>query len=129
MPARSQKPPTDVTGRQAEILAEQFAAESEAAASRMSVITAQKIAQDSEEVQWDGPKKAPAPTVNPNFALDEVEVGDVEVATPMVKFRVNTDLEDVTIGAGNNYTFLRDKVYNYPRHIYEHLNEKGYVYH
>lgn len=41
--------------------------------------------------------------------------------------RVNTDLEDITIGKDNHYTFLVNSVYKVPAHVWEHLYEKGYV--
>jgi len=71
-------------------------------------------------------------TINP---IDEVVVADEDVeAGPEVgpaerRMRVNTDLENVVIGQGTNYTFLRGKVYTVPAHVYDHLEEKGYVYH
>jgi hypothetical protein len=59
-------------------------------------------------------------------------VGEVPApreADGTVVLRVNTDLEDVTIGAGNNYTFMEGQAYRVPRHVYDHLEEKGYVWH
>lgn len=134
MPRNSSKPASDVTGRQAEKLAEEFAAQQQEAQERMGTVAAQRAAEDGEVVEWDGPQKAPEPTVNPNFQFDDdggpvVETTEVELTKQKKKFRVNTDLEDVTIGAGNNYSFARDKVYHYPVDIYNHLNEKGLIWH
>lgn len=54
-----------------------------------------------------------------------------EIAAPekMKKLRVNTDLENVTIGWGNNYSFFVGQKYKVPQHVYDHLEEKGYVWH
>lgn len=43
--------------------------------------------------------------------------------------RVNTDLEDVTIGKDNHFTFRFGVPYKVPTHVWEHLYEKGYVLH
>lgn len=43
--------------------------------------------------------------------------------------RVNTDLPDVTIGKDNHYTFREGTRYRVPAFVYDHLDEKGYVYH
>lgn len=41
--------------------------------------------------------------------------------------RVNTDLEDITIGKDNHYSFYVGTPYKVPAHVYQHLDEKGYV--
>jgi hypothetical protein len=43
--------------------------------------------------------------------------------------RVNTDLPDVTIGKDNHFTFRENQRYKVPQYVYDHLDEKGYVYH
>lgn len=62
---------------------------------------------------------APAPQI--------IDAG-VEVAdSPTVVIRVNTTLEQVTIGAGNHYDFEEGKQYRVPRHVAEYLDGMGYV--
>lgn len=41
--------------------------------------------------------------------------------------RVNTDLEDITIGKDNHFTFRVGVPYKVQKHVYDHLAEKGYV--
>lgn len=43
--------------------------------------------------------------------------------------RVNSDIEDMTYGAGTNYTFERGKRYRVPRDLYDWLEGRGVVYH
>ena len=43
--------------------------------------------------------------------------------------RVNTDLESVTFGHGNTFNFERGKKYRMPRDLYDHLDERGYIFH
>lgn len=43
--------------------------------------------------------------------------------------RVNTTLENVTIGVGTSYNFEEGKQYRVPAHVAAHLEEKGYVWH
>lgn len=58
---------------------------------------------------------------------------DVNVAqTRLVKFRVESDVEDMTYGMNgngepNNYTFREGLTYSAPREVAEHLNERGLV--
>jgi len=43
--------------------------------------------------------------------------------------RVNTDIEDMTFGIGNQLTFLRGRRYRVPRDLYNWLESRGVVYH
>jgi len=43
--------------------------------------------------------------------------------------RVNTDIEDMTYGAGTSFTFLRGRRYRVPRDLYIWLESRGVVYH
>lgn len=143
----------DVTGRNADTLAQQAAAQKEEAASRMSMITATARKQDDEVVDLtdeghnepvvqpeiveqadqdkvQAPEARPATTPGVVEEVDdEVVTQDVEVQEKIVEFRVNEDLENVTIGQGTNYNFFEGKKYRAPKHIYNHLEEKGYIWH
>lgn len=43
--------------------------------------------------------------------------------------RVNTDIEEMTYGVENTYTFLRGRRYRVPSHLYDWLESRGVVYH
>jgi hypothetical protein len=59
--------------------------------------------------------------------------GDVPVVRPededYVDIRVNTDLENMVYGRDNVFTFKRGSRYSVPVSLYNHLEEKGYIYH
>lgn len=57
--------------------------------------------------------------------VQRVEAPRVEAAHKVL--RVNTDLEDITIGKDNHYSFFVNEAYKVPAHVYDHLAEKGYV--
>ena len=63
---------------------------------------------------------------------DDVQVLDGDVETrerPDRTIIVNTDLEQVTIGAGNHYSFNEGEKYRVPAHVADHLEEKGLIWH
>ena len=58
---------------------------------------------------------------------DEVVVVAPEDRT--VVMRVNTDIDNMTLGAGNHFTFKVGSKYKVSEAVYDHLEELGYVYH
>lgn len=48
-----------------------------------------------------------------------------EYLNEKVIVRVNADLEEVTLGYGNTYTFQEGRRYRVPRWVAEHLEERG----
>jgi hypothetical protein len=52
-----------------------------------------------------------------------------QVEDQSVVVRLNDDLEQVTIGAGNEYNFVAGQQYRVPKMVADHLEEKGYVWH
>lgn len=48
---------------------------------------------------------------------------------PHRTIRVNANLESVTIGVGQNYSFVEGEKYKVPAQVAEHLEEKGFVWH
>lgn len=110
MPPTQRKPAGDFTGRQAEKLAEQKQAELAERAGSISTIN-------------------PIPEVISTIQEPERVESPVRVKTATVRFKVNTDLDDVTIGQGNIFTFKRGETYTASRHVYDHLEEKGLIYH
>ncbi|GAA2322344.1 hypothetical protein GCM10010149_89400 [Nonomuraea roseoviolacea subsp. roseoviolacea] len=110
MSAASRKSPRDATGRNAVKLAEENAELLAERAGQISTLN-------------------PMPEVV--FKDDEPEDADgvLKVGSTTRRLRVNTDLEDIVVGQGNYFTFLRGREYTVPAHVYDHLEEKGYVYH
>jgi hypothetical protein len=112
---------TDVTGRERESQIKAHAEELAERAGQMSMATAQAAARlETEIVDLTSPSN---PTV-----LDEVEVIGVDLADDLQVIRVAEDLENVTIGAGNNYSFKAGQKYKVAKHVAVHLQEKGYLY-
>jgi len=68
--------------------------------------------------------------VAPN-ALEVQDLGPepVTVESEWRVIRVNTDVEEMTYGIGNTYTFLRGRRYRVPLHLYQWLESRGVVYH
>lgn len=112
MATATRRNPRDVTGRKAAEMAEARQEELRARAGEIATVTT--VANIDPDPDFDAP---------------EVSVGAVTVDTPTRRLRVNVDLEDVTIGVGTNYTFLRGQTYVVPTHVYNHLEEKGCVWH
>lgn len=65
---------------------------------------------------------------NPHEVQDLGE--DVLTVEPeYMTFRVNSDIEEMTYGAGTILTFVRGRKYRAPLHLYKHLDSKGLIYH
>lgn len=107
--------PQDLTGRKKAELAAQYAEEQQAAAQRMSTITAQAEKRKTETIDLSGD--------------DTTVVNDVEVRVPKVELRVNTTLENVTIGHGTNYNFEVGQRYKVTKDVYDYLDDLGFVWH
>lgn len=71
-----------------------------------------------------------AKPVAPN-ALEVQDLGPepITVEDEWKVCRVNTDIEEMTYGAGNIYTFVRGRRYRVPRDLYDWLETRGVVYH
>lgn len=81
---------------------------------------------DLQAVQTQQVPKVMAPN-----ALEVQDLGPepITVEEEWKVIRVNTDIEDMTYGAGNNLTFLRGRRYRVPRDLYDWLESRGVVYH
>jgi len=112
--------PTDVTGRVREkMLKESIEAQQERAA-EMSMVTAQaKVQLETEVIDATKPNRA---TV---IVDDPVTVGSEDDAS--VEIRVIQDLENMTLGKGNSYSFKAGVKYKVTKHVAQHLKEKGYL--
>jgi len=112
---------TDVTGRQREAQIRAHAEEITQRAGEMSMATsAAQVKLATEIVDLTSPN---SPTV-----IDEVISVGVSLADDVTVIRVAEDLENVTIGVGNNYTFKAGQRYKVAKHVAAHLQEKGYLY-
>lgn len=112
---------TDVTGREREAQIKAHAEELASRAGEMSMATATAAAKLETEVTdlTDLSK----PTV-----IDEVESVGVSLADDTQVIRLAEDLDFVTIGVGNHYSFKAGQKYKVPKHVAGHLQEKGYLY-
>ena len=112
---------TDVTGRQREEL---LKANAEAIAKRAeemsiaSAVEADRIENEVVDLTVPG-----VPTV-----IDEVESVGVSTADESTVIRVAEDLDFVTIGVNNHYSFQAGKKYKVSKQVAQHLQEKGYLY-
>lgn len=115
----------DYTGQQKAALAEQHAEEQKAKAANVSMATAQAEAEAKEPVDLTPVQ----PEVQEEVVDDVVVTRDVDVKEETKSFRVNEDLEMVTIGHGNHYNFERGREYRAPKSIYDYLDARGFIWH
>lgn len=120
-PSRTKRS-NDFTGRQAEQLAAAAAAEKKARAQEVSMITAQE-AQEFEDSIHDMSTRPEAPTI-----IEEVLDMGVELADHTVVVRVAEDIENMTYGHGNNYSFKAGGKYKVPKSVADRLQELGLLY-
>lgn len=121
---RTQTRHGDFTGKIKADNTAEHAKEVEERAATMTMATASIEAAKDEVIDLTASK--PAPEVE---SVGDVEVSPVTVEDDLVNFRVNTTMEQVTIGAGNHFDFVEGQQYRAPRWVYKHLDEKGVVYH
>ena len=112
--------PLDVTGRAAETAAKKNAAELKKRKDEISV--AAQIEAESLENDVFDPKQPDAPLV-----LDEIENVGVSTAGDMVIIRTITDVDDMTYGVGNHFTFKAGVKYRVPSGLAAYLEQLGYI--
>ncbi|NBR26501.1 MAG: hypothetical protein EBU08_22515 [Micrococcales bacterium] len=100
--AKTQTSPLDATGRAAEQAAKKNAAELQKRKDEISI--AAQIEAEQLETQVFDPKKPDAPLV-----LDEIENVGVTTANDTVIIRTITDIDEMTYGVGNTYSFKAGK--------------------
>ena len=120
-PART-KASNDFTGRQAAKLSAEAAAEQKVKAAEMAMMTAQQE-QEFEDTIQDMTVSPHNPTV-----LDDVVEMGVVLADDSVVVRLAEDVENMTYGYGNNYSFVAGGKYKVPRPVAERLEELGLLY-
>jgi len=112
--------PLDATGKAAETATRKNA---EALRKRQEEISvAAEIERESLERDVFDPKKPDAPIV-----LDEIQEVGVSLANDKVIIRTITDIEDMTYGVGNNYSFKAGVKYSVPRELADYLEGLGYI--
>jgi hypothetical protein len=112
--------PLDATGLAAERATKKNAAELKKRAEEISIAT--QLEAESLEKDIFDPKNPDAPLV-----LDEIENVGVSTAGDMVVIRTITDIEDMTYGVGNSYTFKAGVKYRVPSGLAAYLEQLGYI--
>jgi hypothetical protein len=114
------KNPADVTGRKRDELAAKNVEEIQKRAEEMSLATAEAAVKLETEVIDATTPGRPTVIVDAVTTVGKAEADNVEI-------RVISDIENMTFGAGNNYTFKAGQKYLVNKLLAEHLKEKGYV--
>jgi hypothetical protein len=112
--------PQDTTGRAAEQARKAQQKQLDARREEISVAAADERESLARDV-FD-PKTPDAPLV-----LDEIETVGVQVKQTDVIIRTITDIEDMTFGVGNNYSFKAGVKYKVPVELAAHLERLGYI--
>ena len=118
--ANTQTSPLDATGRAAEQASKKNAAELKKRKEELSI--ASQVESESLEKDIFDPKNPDAPLV-----LDEIENVGVSTAGDMVVIRTITDIDDMSYGVGNTYTFKAGVKYRVPRSLADYLEQLGYI--
>ena len=117
--ATSKAKPTDATGRQREKLQAEFVEQQQESAAQMAMATAQKtVALETEIIDATKPNRA-------EVIVDEATV--VAQGNDTVTIRVVEDIENMTFGAGNYFSFKAGQKYQVARDLARHLEDKGYL--
>jgi hypothetical protein len=112
--------PLDATGRAAEEATRKNQKELKKRQDEISLASA--IEAERLETEVFDPKREDTPLV-----LDEIENVGVSVNDDYVIVRTITDIEDMTYGVGNVYTFKANVKYRVPKHLAEYLEGLGYI--
>ena len=112
--------PLDATGRAAAAAAKKNAKAIQDRKDEIS-IAAQVEAESLEKDVFD-PKHPEAPLV-----LDEIETVGVSVNNERVIVRTITDIDDMTFGVGNHYSFKAGVKYSVPKALAAYLEQLGYI--
>jgi hypothetical protein len=110
----------DATGAAAEKAAKANAKALRERADEISTVRAQEAVEL--ETQVFDPKKPDQPIL-----IDEIEEVGVSVNNDKVVIRTIADIEDMTYGIGNSYTFKQGVKYSVPRDLAQYLESLGYI--
>ena len=112
--------PLDATGKAAEDAAKRNAKELAARKEEITLMRQQE--EELLETAVFDPKKPDQPVF-----IDEIEEIGVAVNNDKVIIRTITDIEDMTYGVGNVYTFKAGVKYSVPRDLADYLEGLGYI--
>ena len=135
--AAAKKRPADYTGRLTEQLEQDKLAEKIEASQRIAMVNAELAQAKDDVVDYTGSDEP----------IPQVQLREVEVATPYRMIRVNTDIEQMTyarqvldpgdfeanpprpprMGPMNFYTFGEGQLYRVTKDVAEHLERLGYI--
>lgn len=112
--------PQDATGRAAEQAAKRNAKVLADRADEISTVRQQE-AESLERDVFD-PKKPDAPIM-----VDEVQEVGVSINNDKVVIRTIADIDEMTYGVGNTYSFKQGVKYSVPRDLADYLQSLGYI--
>jgi|SRR5215469_6474880 len=81
------------------------------------------------DLQVTETQQRPRPQPANKLEVEDLGPEPVVVEDEWRVIRVNSDIEEMTYGAGNTLTFLRGRRYRVPRDLYNWLESRGVVYH
>lgn len=116
----TQKKATDFTGRQREELAKAALEQQQEAANTMAMATAEAAFKVENEVL-----DATQPNRIETIVVDEVKSTGASGKTVVI--RVAEDIDTMTLGAGNYYSFRAGQKYEVTPEVAAHLEAKGYL--
>jgi hypothetical protein len=89
----------------------------------------QQVSDPMKDLRDLGTKQEEKPV--PTNAMEVVDLGSepITVEDEWRVIRVNSDVEEMTYGAGNTLTFLRGRRYRVPKGLYDWLESRDLVYH
>lgn len=112
--------PMDATGRAVEEAAKRNEAELNKRKDEISI--SRQIEAESLQNDVFDPKKPDQPLL-----IDEIEEIGVSVNNESVVIRVNSDIDEMTFGVGNHYTFKSGVRYKVSRELADYLQGLGYL--
>jgi len=112
--------PLDATGRAAEAATKRNAEELRKRQDEISVSV--QLERESLERDVFDPKKPDTPIV-----LDEIQEVGVSLANDKVINRTITDIDEMTYGVGNTYSFKAGVKYSVTRDLADYLESLGYI--
>lgn len=116
----SKAKPTDVTGRKREQQIAENAEAMQKSAETMSMATAEaKVKLETEVIDATIPSR-------PTVIVDEPTIISSGKEDTVV-IRVIDDVENMTLGVGNTYSFKAGQKYQVTRNVAQHLEQKGYL--
>lgn len=116
----TQKKATDFTGRQRDQLQAEAIEKQQEAANQMAMATAEAAFKVENEIL-----DATKPNVVETIVVDEITTTGASGKTVVI--RVAEDIESMTLGAGNYYSFKAGQKYEVTPEVAAHLEQKGYL--